>query len=131
MTSSTTPEGEPRDLTLADFDFNLPPALIAQHPLGERSASRLLDGTGAAPREAAVAIDIGGTGLKALVVADAATAVSCQPAPFVSSMAIFAPALATPLASSAAPAVAARSVVFAIRSIGMPVLPGLQVTPPP
>ena len=49
MTSSTTPEGEPRDLTLADFDFNLPPALIAQHPLGERSASRLLDGTGAAP----------------------------------------------------------------------------------
>ncbi|MFM2120225.1 MAG: tRNA preQ1(34) S-adenosylmethionine ribosyltransferase-isomerase QueA [Pseudomonadota bacterium] len=28
---------------LADFDFELPPALIAQHPLPERSASRLLD----------------------------------------------------------------------------------------
>lgn len=28
--------------TLADFDFELPPALIAQHPLTERAASRLL-----------------------------------------------------------------------------------------
>jgi len=35
--------------TLADFDFDLPPALIAQHPAPERSASRLLDGTGALP----------------------------------------------------------------------------------
>jgi S-adenosylmethionine:tRNA ribosyltransferase-isomerase len=35
--------------TLADFDFNLPPELIAQHPAPERSASRLLDGSGAAP----------------------------------------------------------------------------------
>ncbi len=35
--------------TLADFDFVLPPALIAQHPAAERSASRLLDGTGALP----------------------------------------------------------------------------------
>ncbi len=35
--------------TLADFDFELPPALIAQHPAAERSASRLLDGTGALP----------------------------------------------------------------------------------
>ncbi len=35
--------------TLSDFDFALPPELIAQHPAAERSASRLLDGTGAAP----------------------------------------------------------------------------------
>ncbi len=35
--------------TLADFDFTLPPELIAQHPALERSASRLLDGTGAVP----------------------------------------------------------------------------------
>lgn len=32
--------------TLADFDFVLPPELIAQHPAPERSASRLLDGSG-------------------------------------------------------------------------------------
>jgi S-adenosylmethionine:tRNA ribosyltransferase-isomerase len=31
-----------RELNLADFDFDLPPALIAQHPLPERTASRLL-----------------------------------------------------------------------------------------
>jgi S-adenosylmethionine:tRNA ribosyltransferase-isomerase len=31
--------------TLADFDFALPPELIAQHPVPERSASRLLDAT--------------------------------------------------------------------------------------
>jgi len=37
--------------TLSDFDFVLPPELIAQHPADERSASRLLDG-----REA-VAVD--------------------------------------------------------------------------
>ena len=35
-----------RPLTLADFDFTLPPELIAQHPAAERSASRLLDATG-------------------------------------------------------------------------------------
>jgi S-adenosylmethionine:tRNA-ribosyltransferase-isomerase (queuine synthetase) len=29
-------------LTLDDFDFDLPSELIAQHPTGERSASRLL-----------------------------------------------------------------------------------------
>jgi S-adenosylmethionine:tRNA ribosyltransferase-isomerase len=36
-------------LALADFDFELPAELIAQHPAPERSASRLLDGRGAAP----------------------------------------------------------------------------------
>jgi S-adenosylmethionine:tRNA ribosyltransferase-isomerase len=35
--------------SLSDFDFDLPPELIAQHPAAERSASRLLDGTGAQP----------------------------------------------------------------------------------
>ena len=35
--------------TLADFDFTLPPELIAQHPALERSASRLLDGREALP----------------------------------------------------------------------------------
>jgi S-adenosylmethionine:tRNA ribosyltransferase-isomerase len=38
-------------LTLADFDFDLPRELIAQHPAAERSASRLLDGRGAAPAD--------------------------------------------------------------------------------
>jgi S-adenosylmethionine:tRNA ribosyltransferase-isomerase len=33
-----------RAFTLGDFDFALPPELIAQHPAPERSASRLLDG---------------------------------------------------------------------------------------
>jgi len=35
--------------TLSDFDFALPPELIAQHPAAERSASRLLDGRGVEP----------------------------------------------------------------------------------
>jgi S-adenosylmethionine:tRNA ribosyltransferase-isomerase len=35
--------------TLSDFDFELPPELIAQHPAAERSASRLLDGRGPLP----------------------------------------------------------------------------------
>jgi S-adenosylmethionine:tRNA ribosyltransferase-isomerase len=35
--------------TLADFDFMLPPELIAQYPTAERSAARLLDGRGDAP----------------------------------------------------------------------------------
>ncbi|WP_077002159.1 tRNA preQ1(34) S-adenosylmethionine ribosyltransferase-isomerase QueA [Variovorax sp. KK3] len=34
-----------RAFTLSDFDFTLPPELVAQHPAAERSASRLLDGT--------------------------------------------------------------------------------------
>ena len=38
-----------RRYTLADFDFELPPQLIAQHPAPERSASRLLDGRGRTP----------------------------------------------------------------------------------
>ena len=38
-----------RTYTLSDFDFTLPPELIAQHPAPERSGSRLLDGTGTAP----------------------------------------------------------------------------------
>jgi S-adenosylmethionine:tRNA ribosyltransferase-isomerase len=40
-----------RSYTLSDFDFALPPELIAQHPAPERAASRLLDGTGAAPAD--------------------------------------------------------------------------------
>ncbi|MDR0227192.1 MAG: tRNA preQ1(34) S-adenosylmethionine ribosyltransferase-isomerase QueA [Burkholderiaceae bacterium] len=34
----------PRVFSLSDFDFELPEALIAQHPAPQRSASRLLDG---------------------------------------------------------------------------------------
>ncbi len=40
-----------RHFTLGDFDFALPPELIAQYPAAERSASRLLDGTGAPPSD--------------------------------------------------------------------------------
>jgi S-adenosylmethionine:tRNA ribosyltransferase-isomerase len=39
----------PRSFTLSDFDFALPPELVAQHPLPERSASRLLDATTGPP----------------------------------------------------------------------------------
>ncbi|MDB5943452.1 MAG: queA [Ramlibacter sp.] len=38
-----------RNFTLGDFDFALPPELIAQHPAAERAGSRLLDGTQAPP----------------------------------------------------------------------------------
>jgi S-adenosylmethionine:tRNA ribosyltransferase-isomerase len=38
-----------RNFSVGDFDFALPAELIAQHPAAERSGSRLLDGTGAAP----------------------------------------------------------------------------------
>jgi len=34
----------PRSFRVSDFDFALPPELIAQHPAAERSAARLLDG---------------------------------------------------------------------------------------
>ncbi len=45
MTFSNTPAAHTsRTFTLSDFDFELPPELIAQHPAPERSASRLLDG---------------------------------------------------------------------------------------
>ena len=36
-----------RNFTLSDFDFDLPPELVAQHPAIERTSSRLLDGTAA------------------------------------------------------------------------------------
>jgi len=39
----------PRVFTASDFDFALPPELIAQHPAPERSGSRLLDGRAAMP----------------------------------------------------------------------------------
>ena len=44
--SQTTPATH---FTLADFDFNLPPELIAQYPAPERTAARLLDGRQANP----------------------------------------------------------------------------------
>jgi S-adenosylmethionine:tRNA ribosyltransferase-isomerase len=44
------PASDPsRELRLSDFDFALPPELIAQHPAAERSGSRLLDGRGPVP----------------------------------------------------------------------------------
>lgn len=48
MTPLTHPT-QHRPFTLSDFDFELPQALIAQHPAALRSASRLLDGTGPVP----------------------------------------------------------------------------------
>ena len=38
-----------RSYTLSDFDYPLPPELIAQQPAPERSAARLLEGTGTLP----------------------------------------------------------------------------------
>ena len=46
--SSLSPSAT-RAHTLADFDFELPESLVAQHPAPERSASRLLDGRGPQP----------------------------------------------------------------------------------
>ncbi len=43
--------GATRRFTLSDFDFTLPPELIAQHPAPERSGSRLLDGIGSLPTD--------------------------------------------------------------------------------
>ncbi len=48
MTSPAEPSPSLPAYTLADFDFELPPELIAQHPATERSGSRLLDGRGGA-----------------------------------------------------------------------------------
>jgi S-adenosylmethionine:tRNA ribosyltransferase-isomerase len=48
MTISSSP---PSRFTLGDFDFALPPELVAQHPAAERSGSRLLDGTAAEARD--------------------------------------------------------------------------------
>ena len=47
--SPVTFPGTDRVFALSDFDFELPDALIAQHPAAERSGSRLLDGTAATP----------------------------------------------------------------------------------
>ena len=44
-----TPRTGAVEFTVNDFDFELPPELIAQHPAPERSASRLLDGRTAPP----------------------------------------------------------------------------------
>ncbi len=55
MTPPTESEPSPSELTLADFDFDLPPELIAQYPLAQRSASHLLDGTGSTPVDRTVA----------------------------------------------------------------------------
>ena len=41
---SSTSSDATREFSVSDFDFELPPELIAQHPAPERSASRLLDG---------------------------------------------------------------------------------------
>lgn len=40
---TTPPTGPAPTWSLADFDFDLPPELIAQHPSAQRSAARLLD----------------------------------------------------------------------------------------
>jgi len=46
---NNSPASAARAFTVADFDFPLPESLIAQHPSAERSASRLLDGSGPQP----------------------------------------------------------------------------------
>lgn len=43
------PQSTVHAYTTSDFDFELPPELIAQHPLAQRSSARLLDGNGAQP----------------------------------------------------------------------------------
>ena len=44
--SNSSPQPQAKRLfSLSDFDFHLPPELIAQHPASERSSSRLLDGS--------------------------------------------------------------------------------------
>ncbi|WP_409052482.1 tRNA preQ1(34) S-adenosylmethionine ribosyltransferase-isomerase QueA [Variovorax sp. GrIS 2.14] len=46
-----------RNFTLSDFDFDLPPELVAQHPALERTSSRLLDSTAATAGSAGTAVD--------------------------------------------------------------------------
>ncbi|RYF63074.1 MAG: tRNA preQ1(34) S-adenosylmethionine ribosyltransferase-isomerase QueA, partial [Comamonadaceae bacterium] len=48
---SSSPSAPAHTFTLSDFDFSLPPELIAQHPAPERSASRLLDGRAMQPAD--------------------------------------------------------------------------------
>ena len=43
--SSDAPIPSTQNFSLSDFDFHLPPELIAQHPAPERSSARLLDGS--------------------------------------------------------------------------------------
>ena len=44
--SNSSPQPQAKRLfSLSNFDFHLPPELIAQHPVSERSSSRLLDGS--------------------------------------------------------------------------------------
>ena len=38
-----------RQFSLSDFDFQLPPELIAQHPASERTSAKLLDGRNSNP----------------------------------------------------------------------------------
>ena len=49
--TSTLSQALSHVFTLSDFDFTLPPELIAQHPAPERSSSRLLDATGTSPND--------------------------------------------------------------------------------
>jgi S-adenosylmethionine:tRNA ribosyltransferase-isomerase len=55
MPSPHDPQAPQREHTLSDFDFELPPALIAQQPSAQRSSSRLLDGRSAWPIDRRVA----------------------------------------------------------------------------
>ena len=50
--AAASPAAAPgREFTVDDFDFALPPELIAQHPAPQRSASRLLDGRAEVPAD--------------------------------------------------------------------------------
>ena len=54
MSTIATSVIPPDAYRLSDFDFELPPELIAQHPAPVRSAARLLDATGSAPQHRVV-----------------------------------------------------------------------------
>jgi S-adenosylmethionine:tRNA ribosyltransferase-isomerase len=48
--AQATVQNKPQhSFSLSDFDFELPPHLIAQHPAPDRSSSKLLDGSGSGP----------------------------------------------------------------------------------